>query len=372
MRKLFLFIFTIIELITYGQDPVSSQFFFNQLNTNPAFAGFNSDIRAGLNYRRQWLRIPSKFETYNCWGDMYIPAISGGLGIIASQDVSGEGILKTTSVGLIQSFEYPIPKIMNLRAGYNITGVSKTIDWNRLVFSDQNDAVLGQIYNSNVNRSYTVPRNFIDLSAGFTMQFLPIKKDGIEVTNLVGYSVSHLTQPNEALSGAENKFLPRKHTFHLTLNFHLTKGENPRSNEYKSLRICPNIIYERQGNTDAKGKLLFANRAQFSELNFGIYVMKDPILGGIFVRRKNIMAIRENDCVIIMFGLKKAINKYRVFRFSYSIDIPINDLAPNSIFTHEISVSGELDDFLRRRKISNRAKKRQDDCYDFGMKKIVF
>jgi type IX secretion system PorP/SprF family membrane protein len=374
MKLKFLFLLFFIELISFAQDPASSQFFFNQLYVNPAFAGINNDLRAGLNYRRQWLKIPSKFETYNFWGDIYVPSYHGGLGIIANQDVSGEGFLKTTSLGIIQSFEFTIPKIINFRTGFNISGVSKTIDINRLEFTDQFDPVLGKIYRSNIDRSYTAPRNFIDISSGFTLQLMPIKKREYEITNMFGYSVSHINEPNESLSGAENKFLPRKHTFHVTLNFQFGSGQGKNPNLSKTWRICPNFIYERQGNTTENGSFFFARKAQFSTISFGVYTMLDPFIGGLFFRKKKMTAARDNDCVAILVGLKKTNGNNAIFRISYSYDITISNLASNTAGTHEVSCYME---FKNHSLINKKRKKRKQsqriiDCSHFGMKNSVF
>jgi type IX secretion system PorP/SprF family membrane protein len=373
MRLKLLSIFVFIELVCFAQDPVSSQFFFNQLYVNPAFAGINYDLRAGLNYRRQWMKIPSKFENYNFWGDVFVPSYHGGLGFIASQDVSGEGFLKTTSVGIIQSFEYAIPKIINIRTGFNISGVTKTIDINRLEFTDQFDPVLGKIYKSNIDRSYTTPRNFVDISSGFTLQLMPIKKREYEITNMFGYSVSHLNEPNESLSGAEDKLLPRKHTFHLTLNFQFGKGQGKNPNLSKLWRICPNFIYERQGNSIEKGSFIFAKKAQFSTYNFGIYTMNDPFIGGLYYRKKKMAVARENDCVAILIGLKKS-NDDMIFRISYSYDITISKLASNTAGSHEVSCYFEFKhlQLVNKKRGKIKQSKRVIDCSHFGMKNYVF
>lgn len=369
MKKIVLsfLIFTICKS-GFGQDPVSSQFFFNELYMNPAFCGLKRDARVGLDYRRQWLGIPGKLETYDCWGDIYSNIFNGGLGFMASQDVSGDGLLKTTSAGIIQSFEYTIPKVIRIRAGFNVTGVQKRIDWSRLVFSDQLDPSLGNIYESNVDRLYNKARTFADFGAGSLFDFKMIKTHHLNIMNTAGYSCAHLTQPNEALSGAENKNLPRRHTFHLTTTLEFVGNG---TNEHKWY-ISPNIIYDRQGNGSAKGTFPFAKQAQFSAFNIGTYVMYSPTVVGFFYRKKSALNFTDNDCFILFLGLRQEIAEKTILKFGYSYDFTISGISSNTLGSHELSLSVEFKGKTLKLKTKRHLFRGNIDCEDFGQPSFIF
>ncbi|MFN5181623.1 MAG: PorP/SprF family type IX secretion system membrane protein [Bacteroidota bacterium] len=368
MKKIFTILLFVLTLGIFAQDPASSQFFFNQLYMNPSFAGINRDARFGLDYRRQWAGIPGKFETYDCWGDIYSNLFNGGLGFVISEDVSGDGYLRTTNTGIIQSFEYTVPKIVRIRAGISVAGVIKRIDWNKLVFSDQIDPVLGVVYETNVERQYGRTRAFADFGTGFMFDFHMIKTKHAVITNTAGYSVNHLTQPNESLSGAENQRLPRKHTFHLTTTIEMIGNGTHKSKWFFS----PNIIYDRQGIGNSKGVFPFSNSAQFSAFNIGMFVMNQPAIGGLFFRKKRALGFKDNDAFIMFLGFKHDGPNKTVLKFGYSYDFTISNLSSNSLGSHEISISVEFKNRTLRLRGKRGFFNSRTDCEDFGQRSFLF
>jgi len=370
MRKKLLYIFSLLQLIAIAQDPTSSQFFFNQLYMNPSFCGITRDERAGLGFRRQWPGVSNaKFETYDCWGDIYSPFLNGGLGIMISQDVAGDSKLKTTSGSIMQSFEYSIRKVVRMRAGYGVSVVNKRIDWSKMVFSDQLDPVLGNIYTSNVNRQQDRNRTFADFSAGCMFDFRMIKTHHTSISNSFGYSVNHLTQPDESLSGAANKPLPRRHTFHFTTTIEPNNGKGSKAVPWL---FSPNIIYERQGTGTEKGVFPFAKQAQFSNLNIGMFLMHRPLIGGLFFRKRQIAGGRDFDSFIIFLGIKQELPNNILLKFGYSYDFTVSDLAPNTLGSHEISLSFEFKDRTLKYKKNKKFFNSNSDCEDFGNRSFIF
>lgn len=339
-----------------AQDPVSSQFFFNPMYLNPAFAGTTKGARFGGIYRNQWPNIPSKFVTYNAWGDIYNPLFHGGLGIIAMQDVSGEGKYKTTTIGFIQSYERAIPKIVRLRAGYNITLMNKKVDWSQLVFPDQLDPVMGQIYQSKAQPGNTAGKTFVDFTAGFMADFPKFRVGESQITNTIGYVMNHLTEPQQSVIGG-TATLPKKHTVHYTMVISLSNDVNPKEN---ALYISPNIIWEQQG--------------KFSNSVLGFYVTKDPLIGGLFFRKRKFGNFTDSDALIIYLGVKANFNKYSDVRIGYSYDLSVNKLSGNSFGAHELSLVFDFKQatmFSHNSKLKRRNKKAVD-CEDFGSKSLIF
>lgn len=351
MKKIIIFLFVLTELNLVAQDPASSQFFFNPLYLNPSFAGFNKNARVGTDYRSQWTGIPSKFVTYNFWGDIYTPLF--GIGFMVMQDVSGEGFLKTTSFGLLQSYEVLIPKIIRIRAGYNLTITNKRVDWNKLVFSDQLDGLQGQMYPSGVTAGNAEGKTFADFSAGIMFDLPKIKRiRGAAITNTFGLAINHLTQPNDGIRG-NTGVLPYKSTWHYTMVIEKRKDKMDKSPFF----ISPNFIYENQGN--------------FSTTNIGFYVSKKPMIGGFFYRKRTFSNFKDDDSFIVFMGMHHAINKELAFRIGYSYDFTINNLASHTLGSHELSMVLEFSNVKLFGKGENVRKrnKRIADCSDFGPSK---
>jgi type IX secretion system PorP/SprF family membrane protein len=370
MKNIVFIFFLLIEINLQGQDPLSSQFYFNPIYMNPAFVGFNHSARIGGNVRNQWTAIPSKFVTYNCWADIYTPALSnGGLGVMAMQDVSGEGFLKTTSFGVIQAYEFILPNIGRLRTGYNVTVVNKKVDWNKLVFSDQLDGLHDYINPPSVIPGNSQGRSFADINVGFLFDFAKIKNENVNITQTAGYSCNHLLQPNESLHNDELNVLPIKHTYHYAMILEFPRDKN------NSWYISPNFIYERQGLTGEKGVFPYNKKAQFSTYNIGFYIMHKPLISGIFYRKRLIAKYKDNDSFILFLGLYLQTTKTKILKIGYSYDFTINKLhSYNTLGSHEISLSIEFKDI---KLISKKGKKRKKnkrvvDCTDFGGNQILF
>ena len=86
------------------QDPVYAQYFNNPMLINPAFAGSNERLYAGVAYRSQWAGIPGGPVTLNFNSHLAVAANKVGLGFFTVQDQLGD--IKNTQVAT--SFAYRI------------------------------------------------------------------------------------------------------------------------------------------------------------------------------------------------------------------------------------------------------------------------
>ncbi len=86
--------------------------------------------------------------------------------------------------------------------------------------------------------------------------------------------------------------------------------------------ISPNILYRRQG--------------EFQQLNFGGYVSKGPIVGGIWYR--GILGTQYRDAFIVTLGVQSD-----VIKFGYSYDVTVSDLTPATGGSHEVSMALNFD-----------------------------
>jgi type IX secretion system PorP/SprF family membrane protein len=301
--KSFLLAFALVLLgnNAYGQDPAFSQFYSNPLYLNPAFAGANNNgcPTAILNYRDQWPGIGRTYVTYSASYDQHVDALGGGLGVIVAQDKSGSGNLNTLHASLLYSYLLEVNRDFTVKAGFEASYRTLNLDWSNLTFGDMIDPTYGFIYNTNediVNNASNV--SFPDFSAGIL---------GYTENMFFGFSAHHLTQPDQGFISVSH--LPRKYTAHIGGQFPISRYKN------NVTTVSPNFLYQRQ--------------QEFQQFNYGIYVNRGPIVGGLWTRN----SVKNFDSFILMFGLIQD-----AFKFGYSYDITVSNLRnSNTLGAHELS-----------------------------------
>ena len=281
------FVFTELK----AQDPEFTQFYANPLYLNPAFAGTARCPRVALNYRNQWPAISGTFVTYSASYDQHIDGISGGLGLLVTNDQAGLGTLNTTNVSAIYSYQLSVNREFSMKFGFQATYAQKSIDWSKLNFGDMIDPRRGFVWNTNETPGQTRKSN-LDVSAGIL---------GFSKRYFFGAAVHHITQPDEALLAGPSK-LPMKITGHAGAMIPLAKGNESF--------ISPNVLYRVQQD--------------FQQLNLGLYVVKGPIVGGLWYRNQ--------DAFILLIGLQKD-----QLKVGYSYDVTVSRLGSATAGSHELS-----------------------------------
>jgi len=294
-RKAGLLLILFYSFSALAQDPEFTQFYANPLYLNPAFAGSQKCPRVCLNYRNQWPSLSGNFVTYSASYDQYIDPIAGGVGILLLNDQAGEGTLTTLNASLMYSYHLNVNRELSIKFGMQAMYVQKKVDWEKLRFGDQIDPRYGFVYNTTEIRPET-KKEFVDFSAGI-----------LAYTSRIfgGIAVNHLLEPDERFFAYNESPLPRKYTAHLGAIIPL--GGNDDEETY----ISPNILYQLQQD--------------FQQLNFGVYVAKAPLVGGLWYRNK--------DSFIALVGLQQGI-----FKFGYSYDITVSKLRNAAAGSHEFSL----------------------------------
>ena len=122
-----------------------------------------------------------------------------------------------------------------------------------------------------------------------------------------GLAAHHLTQPNQGFISESQ--LPTKLTVHAGGNFPLSRYRNSVTT------ISPNFLYQKQQD--------------FQQFNYGIYVNRGPVVGGLWARN----SLENFDSFILMLGLVQD-----SFKFGYSYDITVSNLKnSNTLGAHELS-----------------------------------
>lgn len=293
MKRIYSVVMLSLSVFAYknakAQDPEFTQFYANPLYLNPALAGNNICPRISINYRNEWPGISGTFVTTSASFDKFIYGIKSGLGVLVTNDRSGEGTITTTNISGIYSYQFRPRRDVSINFGLQATYGQKSLDWTKLTFGDMIDEKHGFVYNSNEIPGKT-RKSFVDLSGGvvgFTKRFY------------VGFAAHHLNQPDEGLIGLSK--LPVKYTGHAGATFKLNGDAS----------ISPNILFQQQQD--------------FQQMNLGVYVTKGALVGGLWYRNR--------DSFIVLLGVQQGI-----FKFGYSYDVTISKLTNITAGSHELSL----------------------------------
>lgn len=135
MRKIFLILGCAIAMPVLGQqDPQYSQYQFNQMVINPAFAGTKDALSVVVDVRRQWSGFdgaPST-QSFSFHGPLKKKRI--GLGISAYNDAIGPKRV-TAAYGNI-SYILPVTSKMKLSFGIRAGVVNYVFDFNKMNYKD--------------------------------------------------------------------------------------------------------------------------------------------------------------------------------------------------------------------------------------------
>lgn len=281
-----------------AQDPEFTQFYANKLYLNPAFAGSHNCPRVVMNYRNQWPAITGNYITTAFAYDQHVDGIKGGLGLLVTNDQAGQSTLKTTRVSGMYSYRQAIGRKFSIKFGMEATYFQKSLDWSKLTFGDMIDPRRGFVYQTNdTPRGGTV--SGIDFAAGII---------GYSDVFYAGFAAHHLTQPQESLIIGDSR-LPLKFTAHVGATIPLEGGASKYASSGAS--ISPNILFRQQDN--------------FTQLNMGIYIKKDALVGGVWYRNK--------DAFIVTLGINT-----EYLKIGYSYDVTISKLGTGTGGAHEVTL----------------------------------
>ena len=296
IRNRFLALFTVFFCLTISlqaQDIAFSQFYANPLYLNPAFAGTAKCPRININYRNEWPALNKTFVSYSASYDQHVAPLSGGLGLLITQDNAGDGTLKTFNAGAMYSYQLNVNRHFSLKAGLQASYFQKSLNFDKLKFGDQINDRSGFIYPTQ-EQADRKSRSGVDFSAGVL---------GYSKKYFFGFAAHHLNQPDESFVKGPSR-LPIKLTGHVG-------GVIPLNGD-GDMSISPNILYQKQAN--------------FQQLNLGIYLKKSVFVVGFWYRNK--------DAFIAVAGVQT-----KFFKFGYSYDVTVSKLNNSTGGSHEITMS---------------------------------
>jgi type IX secretion system PorP/SprF family membrane protein len=348
MRRIIITMYFLLgSLLLQAQDPVYSHFWGDRLYLNPAMAGSERGINVSAAARYQWPKITSEFAAYGFSVSAFEPNIGGGWGLSAMQHVEGEGFQKTSEYSFTYAYRLYGPRkrgdlAFGVRTGY----LQRSIDFNKLIFSDQLDPVNGVIFSTQAELPPSDVIHLFNANAGLDFRYF-LTKSRRSYINL-GLSCNNITRPRFSLMYLDSR-LPARYTAYGTL---VIPG-NP-SGRFPFM-IKPMVMVSRQGTLD---------KADLSITMLGIETSSDHIFGGVLYRSAEVYTLPRRDALFIHTGFYWRTNE-AVHSFSYGYEYNISRLAINTGGSHEISYNMDLEGFMLFRKLSTMGRKRVKHCPDF-------
>lgn len=318
MKKyLFLVLLFIIPVENgWGQDPQFSQFYSSPLFLGPSFSGSSGGSRMIMNYRDQWSKLPGSFVTYAFSFDHFIDEYNSGLGLLISRDEAGGGLYNSTNIGLQYSYNFNINRYWQIRPGIHSYYYQRKINFNSLLFPDQISWDL--IYPTSTELPRTEKIGHVD----FAGSVLAYSKN-----YWFGLTVDHFMTVNPSLKEKEN-YLPMKFSVYGGGKYMLYG--RTRLVKEKSVSFAFHFYSQDRNN----------------KLDFGSYLIKAPLLFGLWYRGVPIFIKSPNiGALTLLFGYK--IEKLSI---GYSYDVTMSRLIAKTGNAHEVSLIYEFGDISLKKK----------------------
>ncbi len=308
-----IYIFIILSIfiqvkVALAQDPEFSQFYASPVYTNPAFAGTSNVGRVVTNIRSQWPNIAGSLRTFSASYDENYEAINGGLGLMATVDEAGSGLLQTLSLAGIYSYQIILTRRLTMRLAVQGSITQKSIDFGKLTFYDQ--IILERGF---VNATSQMPPTNNVFYANFAAGAVIYSSHFYG-----GFAVHNLTEPNQAFYSTKNgpeSIIPMRYTGHAGLVIPIFESKD----EKRATNLWPNVLYMQQ--------------RQFNQLNAGVYYNHGLFVIGAYYRANSV----NSDGFITLLGLR--MNKLRI---GYSYDRTFSNVSSGAPDSHEVSIAFEL------------------------------
>lgn len=335
----------LLPAVGWAQDPGFSMLYLNKMQLNPAYAGINRDLNASLVNRIQWAGLPGRMETRSFNADVACPGSKLGFAVGLFEDIAGDAGFKHNAASFSLAAHIPSKyprnfgwrKMRNrkyiMSAALNYAVGQKTVDWSKLVFSDQLDAALGLIRPTSIVPQGAEVSNLIhDISAGVLFR-TELNKEGSFLS--LGVAAAHLNRPVETFFGQDNR-RPVRLTVHSHVNFKISKKYANGVPKF----LTAGFIFDRQSPLQT-----VMTGASFT---FG----KDFILGLWYRNRRFNIPEANMDAVVI-----NLIYSTKAFSIGYSYDITVSTLGLDRTYgTHEIGINYRFNEVYLCKKKSRRGR----------------
>ncbi|PAM95053.1 hypothetical protein B4N84_07130 [Flavobacterium sp. IR1] len=265
------------------QDPQYTQYMYNTMSINPAYAGSTGAVEAALLYRSQWIGIPGAPETQSF--SIHTPLRNENMGLGFS--VVNDKIGPSDELYIDANFAYSIPLGYEKRLAFGVKAGMRmlSVDWSKGRFYDPNDVLLNQ----NIN-------NQAKLAVGAGVYYYTDRW-------YVGLSIPSFIESNYYDDVQESISYDRLH-YHLMGGYVFDLNPN--------LKFKPAFLVKAVSGAPISGDI---------SANFMLY--EKFVIGG---------AYRTDDSVAILAGFQLS----RSFYIGYAFDYTVSQLNKYNDGSHEI------------------------------------
>ncbi len=207
MFKKLIFIFSIITILfssAFSQDVSYINPNNALMQTNPAYAAFDNNLKFIMNYRSQYSAIGQNFKSPVV--NLIIPMFAktktkrwGGLGFSFISDKAGEvGYLSNTGINISFAYNITITKNQSVSAALSGGFYRRALNMNGFTTGSQYIPNSGFDPSASINESlFNQSKTYADIAAGVIWQY----NDGHKLPKYyAGISAFHLNRPNVSFS----------------------------------------------------------------------------------------------------------------------------------------------------------------------------
>lgn len=330
MKKILTILFlALIALSTQAQDHIFSQFYNAPMYLNPALTGqFEGSFRMNMTYRNQWSSVAGKLSYISASADIKLPNGVGGAGILVNSSSEGMADLKKNSVSGVYSYivgDERFSASFGLQAGIT----NRTMDFSKLVFSDQLDPRLGFTgASSQAEQPFNDNKYYFDAGAGANF---------IWGNFMLGGSMLHLNKPDESFTGSK---VPTP----IRTNIYASYKMELSSYGTQNMMLIPSVVYY--------------NQAKATSMSAGMQFKYNGVNAGLWYRTGGDY---KADAVVLSFIFDIFTNRKnnQKVRLGFSHDATMNKLNyGNTSGTSEVSIGFETGE-------SNNQEFGAGKCYEF-------
>ena len=128
----FLLFSTFISVVKAQQDAQYTQYMYNTMTVNPAYAGSRGNLSAAALYRWQWFGLTGAPETFTLNLHSPIRNSNLGYGVSVVHDNIGNGVIAETNIDAIVSYSIDVSLESKVSFGLKFGGNFLSLDFNQL------------------------------------------------------------------------------------------------------------------------------------------------------------------------------------------------------------------------------------------------
>ena len=285
------------------QDAQFSQYMFNSLVINPAYAGYKEDLNFSLLHRNQWVGLPGSPKTQTLVIDgAFFHNKNVGLGLSIVNDKIG----LQSQTAAYANYSYRVPVGENARLAFGLAlGLSQySLNGGQASVDDPNDP------------NFNDGQNYISPDGKFGIHYSDEKfYAGASVTNMISNSLNYQQTGKDVIARQG------KHFF-ITAGYLATLNEN--------VKFKPSLMFreDTKGPTNLDVNAFFLFKDAFwlgASYRSGLNLWQKPEWESGSFKKNAVVGVVE------MFFAKK-------YRLGYAYDYSLSDLGDYTNGTHEISL----------------------------------